>query len=311
MKPVKALIPLLVFGVILLAPVAAEAATANFFGPVISPECQCPGQAPGWGCVLQTIQNVVNLAISLGVIFAVIIIAWSGWLFMTSSLNAENRTKARTILMHAVIGLLIALSSWIIVDFVMKTLYNGDSDFGPWNTILVGEAGESCLQIANPPDLSGPGQVGIGGEMGSTTGAIAIHCENCVSISPPLTCKSRNSCTLASSVADKFKSIEFSGSWWVSEAFPPTVNHRAACHRNGTCIDASFRGSTSYNANNVKAFADAVAAEGLCVVFETSSNSLRDQVREQGVVAHSSTEAAYRHITGNHFSVYSNASNCH
>lgn len=82
-----------IFSALAFAPVTTYAANATFFGPIIDPNCECVGTAPDWGCVLQTVQNTVNLGISLGVMFAVLIIAYAGFLFMTSSVTAHNREK--------------------------------------------------------------------------------------------------------------------------------------------------------------------------------------------------------------------------
>lgn len=157
----------LLLGVSVLAPNVAFAADAKFFGPVISKECECPESAPDWGCVLQTVQNVVNLGISLGVIFAVVVIAWAGMLYMTSSVNVQNREQAKTMLTHAVVGLLIALSAWLLVDFVMKILYNPNTQgsgvqFGPWNTILADNDSEMCLKKREPPQGTTSSQQGTG-----------------------------------------------------------------------------------------------------------------------------------------------------
>lgn len=158
MRALRVLLPVLVLGGIFLTPFTASAATANFFGPIISEECRCDAEnnggvesAPDWGCVLQTIQNIINVGISLGIIFATLVIAYAGILFIVSPLHAHNREMARTIMLNAVIGLAIALSAWLIVDFVMKTVYNENSEFGPWNTII-SASGSRCLLVRNSPE---------------------------------------------------------------------------------------------------------------------------------------------------------------
>jgi hypothetical protein len=149
MKPLRALLPLLFVGITLFLPIAAEAATANFFGPIISKECECPGKAPDWGCVLQTAQNVINLGVSLAMIFFVLIFAYAGILLMASATNPGNKKIARNMLGAAVVGLMVALSAWLLVDFVMKALYN-EGSFGPWNAILSDGSVQHCLVPRDP-----------------------------------------------------------------------------------------------------------------------------------------------------------------
>lgn len=171
MRFLKVLLPVIVFATVVLVPHAALAAETSFFGPIYPEQCVCPGSAPEFGCVLETIRNLINFVLSMGVVIFILILSYAGFLFMTSSVNAENRNKAKSILMNAVIGLIIALAAWLIVDFVMKVFYNGR--FGPWNTILVGEGEAShCIDPITPtitgtPTPPGTGSGGISGTPGA------------------------------------------------------------------------------------------------------------------------------------------------
>lgn len=146
----------------LVLPQFAFAAEAKFFGPLIPDECHCEGQvdpnggtlttAPGWGCVLQVVQNGINLAISLGVIIATLFFVYAGFVWMTSGGNPGKIEQGRTMILNVIIGLVVLLSAWLIVDFIMKTLYNDSGEFGPWNAILSG--GSACLVARNPTPLT-------------------------------------------------------------------------------------------------------------------------------------------------------------
>lgn len=113
-------------------------------------DCPC-----GFAGVLGTVQNLVNGGISIGILFAVIIIAWAGFLYITTPANPEARSQANKMLINAAVGLLIVLSAWLIVDFVMKALYSGpdgqQGKFGPWNSILTG--GDMCVTSFEPIPL--------------------------------------------------------------------------------------------------------------------------------------------------------------
>jgi len=290
------------------------AAEATFFGPIVPPECNCDAEgissAPDWGCVMQTIQNAINFTISMSVIIATIFIIYTGFMFVASAGNPHTREAAKTRLVNVVVGMLVVLAAWLIVDFIMKTLYN-EGEFGPWNAILQNDGAELCFQPREaPPPLPGvtanPGNwTGTGGGTNLTG---AQNCPDCVSLSAlGLTCKSSNSCTADPRVAPRLVDLEtrFAGSWRITEAYPPTVAHTNACHRQGTCVDAGFTGSTSYSVDNVRAFVQAANAAGFRAVFETSSCSLRDSVRAAGIQdAFCSGDRGYGHITGNHFSLY-------
>lgn len=135
----------LVMGVLFLG-LTPTASAASFFGPIVPEACQaCPC---GFGGVLDAMRNVMNLGIAIAVAVATIIIAWGGFLYIMSPANPESRSTANKMLINAAIGLLIVLSAWLIVDFVMKTLYSGPDGeagrYGPWNAILTG--GDICVQ---------------------------------------------------------------------------------------------------------------------------------------------------------------------
>ncbi len=178
MRFLRVLLPVIVMGMLVLAPSPALAADATFFGPLIPEECHCDdeGSAPDFGCVLAVLQNAMNLVISLGFIIFTLVVAAAGILFIASPVSARNRELGRTILLNAVVGLVIALSGWILVDFVMKTLYKpeasaaGVAQLGPWNSILgPGEGVHHCLVKRNPANAL-PGLTGSPSTGTATTG---------------------------------------------------------------------------------------------------------------------------------------------
>lgn len=133
---------------------------------------QCTSCPCGLGGALQFIQNLMNAAISVGIIMFVFVAVYAGFLFIFTATNPEAHSQAKKLLSNAVIGFVIILASWIFVDFVMKILYDGSpSGFGPWNEILATD-GSQCIQ---PQDITGikglPGVVGAvvnGGVIGGT-----------------------------------------------------------------------------------------------------------------------------------------------
>ena len=148
---------------VILLPHFAHAA-AGFFGPIISPECNCdtavsgasgasaPSSAAAWGCILQTIQNLTSFAASFATIIIAVFIALAGFSYMTSGANAEKRQLANKRLINAVIGLLITLCAFLLVDSILKVIYDpSTAKFGPWNSILGSNSGQDCLAVHNPP----------------------------------------------------------------------------------------------------------------------------------------------------------------
>lgn len=145
--------PLLITLLLVVPSVAAAQSGIPLFDPEwqLVPEAHeldpsCPvGYPLGFGGFLQLIQNLMNASISFGIVIFVLIIAFAGMLWILTPTNPENHSQAKKVLTNAVIGLLIILSAWLIVDFVMKLLYNQDAPgFGPWNSIISG--GDICIK---------------------------------------------------------------------------------------------------------------------------------------------------------------------
>lgn len=314
----KKIFPFLL-ALLIFLPLTASAALPGF-GQIVPEVCKtCPC---GWGGVMAIIQNVVNFIIALSVIFATIIIVWAGGLYILSPTNPESRSTANKMLINAFIGLLIVLSAWLIVDFVMKTLYGGQ--FGPWNSILTaGSVGESCVVAKSTSALftgnivAVPGQ-GIGLEGGggagdsARPGSVATNggCTgngtnaSCVSLSPAVPCEA-SGCKVDSGLKNALATIPQGIGpnrigWAVTEGYPPSRNHQAQCHSNGTCVDVALR-PRNYTFENIAHVTNAFRGSGVRIVFESSDCTLVNQVKNAGGLALCLNSSQ---ISAPHFSVY-------
>jgi hypothetical protein len=147
----RRLIVAILLGMLLL-PSVSYGAESTFFGPIVPKECHsCPC---GFAGVLEIMRHLMNFAVTLGVIVLTVVIAWAGLMYILSAANPESRSKANGLITGAIIGMVLVLSSWLIVDFVMRTLYSGEAGnagkFGPWNSILA-EKASWCIK----PDPDG------------------------------------------------------------------------------------------------------------------------------------------------------------
>jgi hypothetical protein len=149
------IIPSFVFLVFLIsAPQAAHAASFSFPTQIFPQVCNCPGSAPAWGCIMQTFQNIIQFVIAFAVVLITIFLAWAGFTYMTSGGNPGKHELANKRITNAVVGLLIVLCAYLLVDSILKVIYNpANPNFGPWNSILGGNPGPDCLRTVNPPAL--------------------------------------------------------------------------------------------------------------------------------------------------------------
>jgi hypothetical protein len=177
-KPVQRawLLSFAAFTCLLLVPAFAHAQVSGALQTIIPVnQCNCASMqsAPDWGCVLGTIQIIIQDAVAFAAIIITIFLAWAGVTFMMSPTNPEARGKARQRLINAVIGLVIVLCAWLVIDSLLKVVYNatasadGVAQLGPWNQIL-STGGSDCIQTR-----SGATPLPGLGAAGNPTGSVA------------------------------------------------------------------------------------------------------------------------------------------
>lgn len=66
--------------------------------------------------------NVVEFLFQLATAIAVIVLAYAGFLYMTAAGNTGKISQAHQLIWYAVIGFLVALSAWLLVEVLMNTL---------------------------------------------------------------------------------------------------------------------------------------------------------------------------------------------
>lgn len=127
-------------------PFVAQAAMP-FFGPII-PDAH-NSCAAGWGLLVRVISNVINFILSVILVFvAPLLIAYAGFLFVVNPLDPSGISKAKAILLHTVVGVIVALSGWIVVDTLMYILVSNNARFGTSWRQLITSSGSSCLTFS-------------------------------------------------------------------------------------------------------------------------------------------------------------------
>ncbi len=94
-------------------------------------ECNIPAEESGGGSkVMQVVQTAINVVLSLVGIICVVMIVVAGISFITSQGDASKVTKARNTILYSVVGLVIALLAFAIVNFVLANVFNGSGAGG-------------------------------------------------------------------------------------------------------------------------------------------------------------------------------------
>ena len=68
--------------------------------------------------------TIANRVLSFGALFAIGAIVWSGIRYTTSAGDDEKTKSAKNILIYAIIGLLLLLTAFPLVDIIVRFIYS-------------------------------------------------------------------------------------------------------------------------------------------------------------------------------------------
>ena len=85
------------------------------------------------GSISSIFRLIINWALAIAFIAAVIVLIYGGFLYITSAGNQDNATKGKTAIVNALIGVVVIVLSYIIVQIVFRfvTGQGGSSITGP------------------------------------------------------------------------------------------------------------------------------------------------------------------------------------
>lgn len=240
-------------------------------------------------------QNIVDfLTKVIAPSIAVLAFALAGFKILISGGSPGKRQEGMNIIKNTIIGLLIVFGAWIIINelllFFADTKITGTAGISglkmPWDTI-------ECIA----PLVAVPTAVTIV----PIPAGITVKSEACSGTAP---------CSVNTALATKLTTLNSALStagisWQITEAYPPTVTHKDPCHKDGTCVDANFTGSTSPTVANIISFINAASASGLKAEYEVGSAAERNALTAASSALQGKVIAVLG-INAPHFSVYNN-----
>ena len=133
-------------------------ASILYFGPIIPDNLQTAQSsitgasdvcAAGYGLLIVVINHIIEILISLAIVFvAPLTIAWAGFLFVTSEGNPGKLSQAKGLILNTVVGILVALTAWMIVDALMVALTGSGNGVAKWTSLITANGQDVCLQQA-------------------------------------------------------------------------------------------------------------------------------------------------------------------
>ena len=97
--------------------------------------CDGPGGCQSVCALADLAQNILGAAIFIAVFLAAILFAYAGFQLVTSSANSSSKGKAKTLLYSVLVGFIIILSAWLVINVLMSIMVTGSAGGLPWNRI--------------------------------------------------------------------------------------------------------------------------------------------------------------------------------
>ena len=119
----------------------------------------CDGTDCTTGSVVTLANNILRFLIGISVLLATIMIAWGGFKMVTSAGNSGEVSKGREMMTNAIIGIIITLAAWLLIDTVMKLVLK---DPDSWKSII-DDVGQNTPTPGQKPSGDGGGGGGEGG----------------------------------------------------------------------------------------------------------------------------------------------------
>ncbi len=239
----------------------------------------------------QYIEGIYKFGIWTVGIAALFMLTIGGFVYMTSGGNTSTLSRAKGYITDALIGLVLALVAYLILNVINPDLVN----------LNLSKFSEVGGVLPPPPALGAPAAPSA-----TYTGPVVAGCIDCQAVSGvPIKpvgsgCKSPGPCQLNKTFLSRLKNVTtsplVSKPWWITEAWPPIVKHSSKCHYNGTCADINFTGGVTDPAS-VQTLYQALRSNGFNVVYETFSSC--SPYTKVGVPC-----KQFKTTTGSHFHVY-------
>lgn len=90
-------------------------------------ECNIADDHAGSNDLMKTINTIISVVLGVLGILAVAYIIYGGFMFTTAAGDPAKTKKARETIMYGVIGLVVALLAFAIVNFVLTSVFSGSA----------------------------------------------------------------------------------------------------------------------------------------------------------------------------------------
>ena len=261
-------------------------AAIPFFGPIIpSAQSACPA---GWGLFMIVVNNLIELGLTIAIVFiAPLTIAYAGFLYVVNPIDPSGIGKAKSILTNTIVGIVIALAAWMIVDAVMAALYNKAAMGATWSSLIGAGGDQLCLPQTAAPTSTSVSTNNVSsvtnGTLSSGTGACDANVVQSAAKSAGYDLSTSEANTLACIAKPEStcgaSNINYNwgkGSSAVG-AFQVTLQGNSSCYDNSVCqgvvgASGSLNCASGFSGGNPKTDAASQAIVSQCVTAASNTN---------------------------------------
>lgn len=119
-----------IFAILAILPTGVHAAGMV---QVVPESCNDKGGCRSICDIAKLAQNILINSIFVAVFLSAILFAWAGLRMLMSPANQSEYGKAKNLFYNVLIGFIIILSAWLVIDTLMHVMLG--SKIGPWNSI--------------------------------------------------------------------------------------------------------------------------------------------------------------------------------
>lgn len=116
---------IIVVFVLLMLPVYVSAQGGGLPKQIVPETCNQPGGCQSICDVVKLAQNVLNFGIFMAVVLSALLFAYAGFKLLTAGGNTEVYAQGKRVFGNVLIGLIIILAGWIVIDTLLKTFTGG------------------------------------------------------------------------------------------------------------------------------------------------------------------------------------------
>lgn len=300
------LVAISVFGCLIFSFVGAASAQENIEYKVLTALPGIGDEGDGTTTLEKYVPAIFQIAVGLAAVFAVLMIVLGGIQYMSSDAfygKEDGKNRAWS----AVKGLLFVIAAYLILYTINPNLLEFNLNI---ETIKIAEPPAGTLTPTNINQLAAtcPNCSPIRDDLHyslSPAYLAQVSCPTCVGFHQNIPAGGNTNVNILPGTNDRLdlfqKEIGSGLSWYVSEAWPPTVVHQNPCHAAGSCVDMSL-GSTAATSANVNKVIDSAYSSGLVAIYEVKADGDRQDLVNAGVPA--DHVIVVPTINNNHFSVY-------